>query len=171
MGCPSQAHLKSRKNTIYDQIWEVRYSELVAFWKKHGHTSVPQRYAPNTALGKWVHSQRYQLKKKLNKEPSYLTQVRYEALRKIGFNIDQKNSSECSWLKRYKELSNFKLVHGNCKVPQKYSLNPSLGRWVHKQRHEFIKIQMNKDYRANPLVKQRIEALNRIGFEWSLRLR
>ena len=164
-------HVKTRNNATYDHVWEQRYKELVAFRKKHGHTSVPQRYGPNIALGKWVHSQRYQLKKKLNREPSYLTQHRYEALTSINFNINPKNSSDGSWRKRYKELVLFKQLHGNCKVPQKYSENPSLGRWVHKQRHDLLRIQVQTDYHANDLMKQRIAALNKIGFDWSLRLR
>jgi len=162
---------KIRNNAIYDQMWEQRYNELVAFWNKHGHTSVPQRYEPNVALGKWVHRQRHQLKKKLNREQSSLTQSRFEALQKIGFNIDPKSRSESSWLKRYRELAVFKSRHGHCNVPQKYSLNPSLGRWVHKQRHDLLKIQISADDETNALVKQRIGALNKIGFEWSLRLR
>jgi hypothetical protein len=35
------------------------------------------------------------------------------------------------------ELLNFEREHGHCNVPQKYSLNPSLGAWVAQQRRRY----------------------------------
>jgi len=148
-------------------MWQLRYNELVKFWEKHGHSSVPQRYKQNQALGKWVHKQRQQMKKKYNCEPTTLTPYRVAALERIEFQVDPKNRSHGSWLKRYKELETFKKCYGHCKVPQKYPLNKSLGRWVHKQRHDLMKELYSE--KTPLLIKQRIDALEKIGFEWSSR--
>jgi hypothetical protein len=36
------------------------------------------------------------------------------------------------WEKRYAELCEFKRIHGHCEVPQAYSDNPRLGKWVNR---------------------------------------
>ena len=37
-----------------------------------------------------------------------------------------------SWERRFRELDEFKRLHGHCDVPQNYSENTSLGTWVNK---------------------------------------
>lgn len=39
--------------------WDIKFIEIVAFKKKHKHCNVPTKFAENTALGRWVTSQRY----------------------------------------------------------------------------------------------------------------
>jgi hypothetical protein len=50
-----------------------------------------------------------------------------------------------------------KVAHGDCEVPQQYSVNPQLGIWVKTQR------QMK---RKGPLGHGREAQLNSFGFEW-----
>jgi hypothetical protein len=155
---------KKKDHTVFDSMWQQRYDELVMFWEKNGHCCVPQRYIPNQALGKWVHKQRQEFRKKRDGESTSLTPYRVQALKKIGFQVDTKNRAEALWKQRYKELLQFVRLHGHCNVPQKYSPNKALGKWVHRQRHEFKKMRHGE---PSFLTKERIEALDSIGFQRS----
>lgn len=146
----------------FDELWWQRYMELIRFKEDNGHCNVPQRYLPNKALGKWVHKQRQEFKKIRSKEPSTLNIQRFEALRKIGFQCTTSNRAEALWHKRFNELVEYQKENGHCNVPQKYSSNVSLGKWVHRQRHEFKKI---RDGEPSFLTKHRIDALEKIGFQ------
>ena len=162
-----QDQTKDQECNAYDDMWNQRYNELFTFWMRHGHSSVPQRYEPNHALGKWVHKQRQLLKKGYNGEHTSLTPNRIQALVRVNFQVDPKNRSENSWLKRYNELIFYKEMHGHCNVPQKYAPNKALGRWVHKQRHDLLReIQQEK---ITPIWKERVCLLTKIGFDWSSR--
>lgn len=151
-----------QERTVFDEMWQQRYDELVKFWKENGHCSVPQRYPPNKALGKWVHKQRQEFKKKRDGELSSLTSYRIAALQKIGFQVDTTNRAEALWQQRYKELMQFKIENGHCNVPQKFAPNKALGKWVHRQRHEFKKM---RDGEPTFLTQQRIDDLEKIGFQ------
>ena len=52
---------EKRSEHKFDTMWEKRYNELKLFLRQHGHCHVPQRYAPNKALGKWVHKHKHEL--------------------------------------------------------------------------------------------------------------
>ena len=49
------------------------------------------------------------------------------------------------------------MVHNNCNVPEGYSKNPSLGKWVSHQRTA---------YKNKTISQVRIDKLTGIGFEW-----
>jgi hypothetical protein len=54
------------------------------------------------------------------------------------------------------------MVTQNCNVPQKYSLNPKLGRWINKQR----KKKKNPD-KYGALTEEQVEQLEDLGFSWN----
>lgn len=58
------------------------------------------------------------------------------------------------WDLRYKQLVDYKELHGNCEVPQKLG---QLGRWVHRQRES-----KNKGF----LSDDRVAKLDELGFVW-----
>lgn len=74
-------------------VWKIReqtsfqdrLEELKAFQAVHGHTRVPQHYAENKPLGKWVTKQRYCYTLKMQGETSQLTDERIGMLNAIGF--------------------------------------------------------------------------------------
>jgi len=68
----------------------------------------------------------------------------------------------CTWASKFWELVEFRNRVGHCNVPQKYSLNPALGKWVHKQRQDFKKAK--GDPKSQHMLK-RFKALLEIGFE------
>ena len=67
--------------------WDTKFNELVAYKDAHGGScNVPQGYAENPQLGKWVSRQRQQYKK-FQQDPStsHMTQERIERLESIAF--------------------------------------------------------------------------------------
>lgn len=81
-------------------------------------------------FGLWdlqVKRQRYQYRAKQERRHSTLTKERQELLEKLGFVWD---SHASGWDERWKELRDFKLKHGHCRVPKTYSTNQQLAIWV-----------------------------------------
>jgi len=65
--------------------WEERFEQLVAYREQHGHCNVPQHWPENKQLGKWVNTQRTQLKRRK------MLAERKHKLDEIGFSWDTKN--------------------------------------------------------------------------------
>jgi len=150
----------SKPDSVHREMWQKRYNELQDFRRKTGHCNVPQRFDSNKPLGKWVHKQRQELKKMRDGDSSSLSAERVEALDLIGFQCTTSNRAEALWQQRFNELEGFKAESGHCNVPQKFAPNIALGKWVHRQRHEFKKI---RDGDASFLTKHRIDKLIEIG--------
>ena len=70
---------------------------------------------------------------------------------------------ERAWNDRYDELDVYKNKHGNCLVPQRYSKNKALGRWVNKQRTQY---RLRREGKQTPLTEDRIKLLDEVGFVW-----
>jgi hypothetical protein len=69
------------------------------------------------------------------------------------------------WLAKFEELKQYLQVHGDCNVPKKWKENRALGIWVFNQRKKYGQM---KD-RLVHIPEYRIDLLEEIGFEWSLR--
>ncbi len=138
----------------YDKIWMKRYADLIAFQKEYGHCSPSTKRKEFKSLGQWVLWQRMEKKKNIIKD------FKVELLDKIGFGWkgeSLKNNNrrkDEQWLKKYQMLIEYKKQYNNTNVPQ---FNKQLGRWVNDQRVHFNK---------GKLVKERVDKLNAIGFEW-----
>eukprot|EP00573_Skeletonema_grethae_P000600 CAMPEP_0201685390 /NCGR_PEP_ID=MMETSP0578-20130828/118_1 /ASSEMBLY_ACC=CAM_ASM_000663 /TAXON_ID=267565 /ORGANISM="Skeletonema grethea, Strain CCMP 1804" /LENGTH=372 /DNA_ID=CAMNT_0048169255 /DNA_START=110 /DNA_END=1228 /DNA_ORIENTATION=- len=65
--------------------WENHYASLVAYKKEFGHCSVPTKYKEDTALGRWVSTQRSEYKKHTEGEPTTMTDDKIRRLEKLGF--------------------------------------------------------------------------------------
>ncbi|HYT62020.1 MAG TPA: helicase associated domain-containing protein, partial [Haliangiales bacterium] len=61
------------------ELWPMRYGQLVEFKKQYGHCNVPYNYSENRQLGIWVSNQR--CKRKQHK----LTPEREKLLNEVGF--------------------------------------------------------------------------------------
>lgn len=88
-------------------------------------------------------------------------------------SIQQKDTKRKSWDERFDELQQYRREHGNCLVPQKYPLNPKLGRWVENQRsayHRYLKeIQAGKvDPKYYGMCADRIARLEEVDFVWTV---
>jgi hypothetical protein len=133
-------------------IWRQRFQELVEYKQTHGHCSVPQQYGDNPQLGVWVTVQRWK------KRTGALVVERQAQLDSIGFEWgkEEQETPQAIWRQRFQKLVEYKQTHGDCKVPQQYSSNPQLGRWVSKLRWMKGK---------GALVVERQAQLDSIGFE------
>jgi Helicase associated domain len=66
-----------------------------------------------------------------------------------------------AWYQRLRELWQYKEEYGDCRVTRSYE-NKQLAHWVRNQRSRI-------ESSAYPLSLDQVDALNQIGFEWSIR--
>ena len=130
--------------------WNEMFEQLVQYEKKNGHCRVPvKKYEANPKLANWVHKQRQKYKN------GKLLPDRIELLKGIGFEWELQRHVCVGWDERFEQLKGYKKDHGDCNVPARYKVNPSLGQWVNDQR---------KAYKNGKLSKERIESLQEVGF-------
>lgn len=151
----------SNKN-LQDGLWLERYGELVNFCEKNGHCLVPSDYDANPKLGNWVRTQRAQFKLYKERKPCNMTKERMEMLEKLNFQWKMRGD----WMKRFAELRDYYRNHGNCLVPTNYPANPSLGRWVDRQRSQYKIFTAGK---STSLTPDRIKMLEDLDFQWKVR--
>ncbi len=129
------------------QIWELRYKELVQFKAKYGHCLVPTKWKPNTKLASWVMGLRVQHER--------LSPKRHAMLTKLGF-VWSPNQSITE--RHLKDLEKFHKIHGHCRVPRKWKTNESLSYWLDGRRRRKAKLE--------PCVVNKLDAF---GFVWNTR--
>eukprot|EP00985_Skeletonema_marinoi_P021763 scaffold13537_cov142-Skeletonema_marinoi.AAC.1 len=64
-GCNNRGFSSDGNNVppvFYEERWDMRYQELVAYNDEHGDTLVPAKYPDNPQLGTWVNEQRRNIK-------------------------------------------------------------------------------------------------------------
>ncbi len=71
-----------------DVSWDSKYAELCAFRHKYGHCLVPTKYTHNTALGRWISTQRAQAKEWMQGRKTHMTKERYDKLRDLNFQFE-----------------------------------------------------------------------------------
>jgi Helicase associated domain len=146
-----------------DEHWNRYYDLLQQYQQRHGHVLVP-RVCEVPGLGDWVTDQRRQYKAKHHGQSSQMTDARQHQLEQLGFVWHVRNRPE--WEVRFTELVEYKAANGDCKVPQHYKPNRSLGKWVAKQREQY-KLRLKGQHSF--LTPYREEKLNSIGFSWFVR--
>ena len=141
--------------------WSVRFQQLCEFKAQFGHCLVPQQHATNPKLGQWVNNQRNNYRLHQEGKPSPITAECIRELESIGF--DWGSSQTDSWSVRFQQLCEFKAQFGHCLVPQQYAANPKLGKWVHRQRHNY---RLHQEGKPSPITAECIRELESIGFDW-----
>lgn len=148
---------------VNQEGWDQRCAQLMDYKRKHGDCNVPMDYEEIPQLGAWVQTQRteYRLKK--------LSKMRTKLLNEMGFswNYGTKMAKE-QWRRRFEELMEYKNRYGDCNVPQGFVENPQLAIWVVTQRRNHRKIKDDDDKKITKITKDRMEALESIGFQWQL---
>jgi Helicase associated domain len=137
----------------HDEKWNRMYERLVAYYDVNHHFVVSRKEDSQ--------EQRSQAKNKT------LKQRRQEKLDAIDFpfiiyksneNLGLTINQQSKWNDMYTQLLSFQKLFGHCKVPLNY--NPALGRWVRKQRHEYV---------TGVLDDKRRVRLEQIDFSWVAR--
>ena len=75
----------------------------------------------------------------------------------------RKQQRDAKWSIMYNYLLQYKELHGNCLVPNRYKPLPQLGNWVSTQRRHYSAIGTGG---ATPLSAEKVELLNKVGFVW-----
>ena len=160
---------KSRKKgtAARHESFEGRYKQLIDFIDEFGHCNVPWTFSANPSLGHWCGVKRcsYNQIQQGQTPRNDLTQDQIERLEKIGFKWGKAAET---FEQRCRDLEAFKSEFGHCNVPQKYSVNTSLGQWCTKMRCAYKKIQQGQTPKRN-LTQDQIERLEEIGFKWKLK--
>jgi len=137
--------------------WDKMYDQLKEFYAQQGHSRVPQHYPKNQKLAWWVTSQRR------NRRKNKLDAKQIVRLDNLAFDWSplsgRRSSNNMNWEEMLAELEAYKIKHGNCRVPTQWSENRRLANWVAKHRRE---------YKQGILKLERIAALDKIGFDWSV---
>ena len=136
---------------VLEAQWLEMYQRLLEYKKQKNSTLVPRKYEKDQELGTWVQEQR---KCKLE---GIMFEKRIHLLDDAGFVWDPWGDK---WNEMFERLCRYKADHGNTRVPKKYVADLELGTWVDSQKTFF------KEKRLAP---ERINKLESIGFEWSIR--
>lgn len=67
------------------------------------------------------------------------------------------------WNEKFDELTAFRKEKGHCCVPHTFEENPSLARWVKRQRYQY---KLKNEGKASTITDERIMALEKVGFVW-----
>jgi hypothetical protein len=140
--------------------WEEHWSQLADYRKMNGHCYVPHNYPENTKLGKWVEKQRQDYRLYLEGKKSPMTPFRVQKLEHLSFEWD---CFGAAWGNRLSELADYREIHGHCNVPQNYNGKCRRANWVDCQRKEYRAYGKGK---RSFITLPRIQALERMGFEW-----
>ena len=74
--------------------WNERFSELLEFKQKWGHCDVPQKYAKNRNLRKWVRKHRWKYILLNIGMKSFISDERMLKLENVGFKWETKSSTQ-----------------------------------------------------------------------------
>ena len=161
-----------RGRDYYNEIiWNTRLRELTEYKNTFSDTNVPQNWAQNKQLGRWVYYQRKLYKLNEEGKKTALTIERINSLEKIGFNwgkfgVNQGKhlSNEIAWNTCLSELAKYKKATGDVNVSCTSTENKILNNWVRYQRKLY---KLHKEGKKTSLTMERIKSLNHIGFEWN----
>merc|ERR1739838_616068 len=82
---------KYEKQSTLSIVWNERLSDLLEFKQQWGHCNVPQKYAKNPKLGRWVGYQRSQYRLLKSGRESFISDERIAQLEKLGFQWNSGN--------------------------------------------------------------------------------
>ena len=147
--------------------FEKRLVQLKAFKHVFGHCNVTNTL--DHSLGEWSGKMRFYYKKIQKGMPvnQCLTQDRIKRLEEIGFQWIPKDLDE-QFEQRCRDLEAFKSEFGHCDVPKAYYR--SLGQWCIGYRTAYRRLKTNgeKPKQGCYISQDRIERLEKIGFQWEV---
>jgi hypothetical protein len=156
-----------KQDNVHDLRWNQRLEELQKFREQHGHCLVPWRprdngtEPANKLLAQWVSGQRTEYRWLREGKPTRMSPERIQLLNSIGFQW-QVGPEQNTFEFRMVQLATFQGQQGHCNVPQKLAEPAGLGEFV---------LRVRRLYRQGKLPQERVEALEALGFQWSLRNR
>jgi hypothetical protein len=148
-----------------DAGWKSQLVKLKMYKRKRGDCNVPQRWAEDPRLARWVNTQR-QGKRALDRGAPWsgMTAARVTRLEALGFVWEP---AAASWEAKLAKLEAYKHRHGDCNVPQGWAEDPPLGGWVQNQRK--LKKKLDCGNPSLGMTAARVAKLEALGFAWTLR--
>lgn len=143
----SRAVLPTPAEAPITRTWEEMFSELVDFFKLHGHCNVSDDWTAQPELARWVVQQRRA------KKQNHLTPEQVSRMEEIGFAW---NTHDGDWDAMFAKLVEHMRPMHNGK-PRDAVVSDELRRWMLTQR------QFKKRGELDP---EREKRLTNIGFEW-----
>ena len=123
---------------LEERAWEVKYEQLIKFYKKYGHYQVPNGEEHYHSLRSWVDKQRVTEGTMPPHRKKLLDVIKFRWQRKIKADLTE------SWNSMYKELTHYYNKYGNCRVSSHSTQYPQLGPWVSRQRRHWEKLDKRK---------------------------
>lgn len=80
-----------------------------------------------------------------------------------NLNENKRKKNHIDWEERILELQQYKIRKGDCNVPDKWRVNPSLSEWVNRQRLQY---RLLKEGKISNLNEGRMRQLEDIGFQF-----
>jgi hypothetical protein len=158
--------------------WAAQLAKLKTYRSRHGDCNVPQKWAEDPPLGRWVADQR-RCKRNLDRGESSkgMTAARATKLDALGFAwelsaaaISKQNSKaardDAGWEAQLAKLKAYQRRHGDCNVPQGWAEDPGLGNWVDNQRK--YKKALDRGEPSHGMTAARAAKLKALGFAWEL---
>lgn len=154
----------SEQTLARNETWDRALLAATQFIQAHGRRPTRGRDAAETRLANWIAVQIFLVKRDL------LADDRARRLLAAGISprppgpprperlAGGAGSRAAAWLRWFSELEKFRRIHGHCRVPKTSRDHPGLGPWVIRQRR--LKARAG-------LAPDRVERLERLGFEWS----
>ena len=135
-------------------VWEQRLNDLKAFKKEHGHCNVPESTHQTLRWAVGVAGPAPEKGRKTRQGKSPLPE-------RSRLLLGTETAHHTIWKQHIHDLMVFKKEHGHCNVPQRYSLNPALGRWV-------LGVRQRK--KRGVLAEDKVSLLDALGFSWVRKL-
>eukprot|EP00547_Thalassionema_nitzschioides_P016404 CAMPEP_0194231460 /NCGR_PEP_ID=MMETSP0158-20130606/199_1 /TAXON_ID=33649 /ORGANISM="Thalassionema nitzschioides, Strain L26-B" /LENGTH=388 /DNA_ID=CAMNT_0038964095 /DNA_START=149 /DNA_END=1312 /DNA_ORIENTATION=- len=102
-------------------------------------------------------------KKSKSQIPAASTTVKKKKKRIVSATYKFRPYQEEKWKERFEDLLNFQKASGHCLVPHTYPENPTLARWVKRQRYQYKLFQQKE---PSSMTQERIDLLHNVGFVW-----
>ena len=132
---------QQRKQRLNEAQWEDMYQRLVQYREQFGDCLVPRKFEGDPKLATWVETQRVLWNKEVKSASSgtteaaedtkvkRLTPERKQRLDALGFVWSLRNKRiEDHWDEMFRQLLDYKKVHGDCLVPSRFESNLKLGK-------------------------------------------
>lgn len=143
---------------VFEADYQAGLQALKEFKKENGHCRVQQGYITPDGfkLGGWLANKRTHYKTNV----ASLTKEKIHELESLGVDW---NPLESKYNKGLEELIKYKKENGHCRVPLKYVTKDGyqLGNWVSSRRQDYNR-------KSKALTQEKINELEKVGFEWKL---
>ena len=109
-------------------------------------------------------SDKQQTKKRARKTTCESKHKKQQSFDAMTFEpTDDEGTRHSQWCDQFRQLCEYKVQYGHCRVPVRYSTNPKLGNWVSTQRTTH---RLNQEGNPSCMTAERIRALDAVGFDW-----